>query len=210
MYAFKLCYRSVRVKPVFRKTDPVYHNGINKRTLTLVEGKKPSSRSRTSASRLSRAKLFEPKQGKTNPHPHLKEKTKFYVVATLPRYGGPHGPGLAGPCGLGADLPPGRAPHTPPRRFQARLWAPWALRAASRLAGHRGACAGRPGDARAPCTRAPRAPGKGATRAWARRQATGRTPRPVRRAAKGRLCAGPGGPQGTCERATPRTGLPAG
>ena len=30
-------HRSVRVKPVFRKRDPVY--GINKRTLSIVEGK---------------------------------------------------------------------------------------------------------------------------------------------------------------------------
>ena len=36
MYAFKLCYRSVGAKPVSGKTDPVY--GINKRTLSFVEG----------------------------------------------------------------------------------------------------------------------------------------------------------------------------
>ena len=36
LYAFKLCYRSVRAKPVSGKTDPVY--GINKRTLSFVEG----------------------------------------------------------------------------------------------------------------------------------------------------------------------------
>ena len=37
LYAFKLCYRSVGAKPVSGKTDPVY--GINKRTLSFVEGK---------------------------------------------------------------------------------------------------------------------------------------------------------------------------
>ena len=37
MYAFKLCYRSVGAKPVSGKTDPVY--GINKRTLSFVDGK---------------------------------------------------------------------------------------------------------------------------------------------------------------------------
>ena len=36
LYAFKLCYRSVRAKPVSGKTDPVC--GINKRTLSFVEG----------------------------------------------------------------------------------------------------------------------------------------------------------------------------
>ena len=38
LYACKLCYRSVGAKPVSGKTDPVY--GINKRTLSFVEGKK--------------------------------------------------------------------------------------------------------------------------------------------------------------------------
>ena len=36
MYAFKLCYRGVRAKPVSGKTDPVH--GLNKRTLSFVEG----------------------------------------------------------------------------------------------------------------------------------------------------------------------------
>ena len=36
MYALKLCYRSVRAKPVSGNPDPVY--GINKRTLSFVEG----------------------------------------------------------------------------------------------------------------------------------------------------------------------------
>ena len=42
LYGFKLCYRSVGAKPVSGKTDPVY--GINKRTLTMVEGKRNSEK----------------------------------------------------------------------------------------------------------------------------------------------------------------------
>ena len=41
MYASKLCYRSVGAKPVSGKTDPVY--GINKRTLSFVEGISPQA-----------------------------------------------------------------------------------------------------------------------------------------------------------------------
>ena len=51
LHASKLCYRSVRAKPVSGKTDPVY--GINKRTLSFVEGTKIRDRTEGAESELT-------------------------------------------------------------------------------------------------------------------------------------------------------------
>ena len=59
-----MCYRSVRVKPVFRKRDPVY--GINKRTLTLVEGTKTARKQIQTARHLCSDFLNQMRPGSVN------------------------------------------------------------------------------------------------------------------------------------------------